>query len=167
MSASGVSIVAQTAPRHINLDSTIGAVLLGTFFGLILYGFGLHQTYRYARLYPNDSWFIKSLVVVIAILESLHSSMNIHTCYYYLVTNYFNPVVLPKRGPWSISFLPACASAIMVVSQVFFARRVYLIGPRYRFVVALAVFCLVGEFAFSLAASIEAFVSYSLLCFCN
>ncbi|KAI0667875.1 hypothetical protein C8Q78DRAFT_296927 [Trametes maxima] len=141
---------------EIKLDSTFGAVLLGTFIGLILYGLGLHQTYRYARLYPEDSWFLKTLVIVIGALETLHSAMNMHTCYYYLVTNYFNPAVLPERGTWSIAFLPSCASAIMIVSQIFFARRVWLIGPGYRFVVALAILFLAGEFAFSLGASIEA-----------
>ncbi|RDX42352.1 hypothetical protein OH76DRAFT_1488722 [Lentinus brumalis] len=140
----------------VSLDDTFGAVLLTTFFGLILYGLGLHQTYRYARLYPEDLWFLKLLVVLIGILESLHSAMNMHTCYHYLVSNYFNPFILPKRGVWSLSFLPVCSSAIMIVSQIFFARRVYLIGPKYRYVVALAVFCLAGELAFGVAAAVEA-----------
>ncbi|KAI0706343.1 hypothetical protein C8Q76DRAFT_800792 [Earliella scabrosa] len=138
------------------LDAQFGAVLLGTFFGLVLYGLGMHQTYRYARLYPEDPWLIKSLVIMIAILESLHSAMNMHTCYYYLVTNYFNPTVLPTRGVWSLSFLPVVASAIMIVSQIFFARRVYLIGPRYRFVVGVAAFFLAGTLAFGTAAVFEA-----------
>ncbi|KAJ8486846.1 hypothetical protein ONZ51_g4586 [Trametes cubensis] len=162
----------------IKLDSTFGAVLLGTFLGLVLYGLGLHQAYRYARLYPEDAPLIKGLVsepelllairilrqnaldpskvIAIVILETIHSVMNMHTCYYYLVTNFFNPIILPKRGVWSISFLPACASSIMIVSQIFFARRVYLIGAGYRYLVALAVLFLIGESAFSLAASIEA-----------
>lgn len=61
------------------LNSTYGAVLLGTFFGLVyvlsytrpsvylpsassLYGLAIHQAYRYSRLDFGDSIFTKSYV---------------------------------------------------------------------------------------------------------
>ncbi len=62
------------------LNSTYGAVLLGTFFGLMfvspytmrlsvrspstssLYGLAIHQAYRYSRLDFGDSFFTKSYV---------------------------------------------------------------------------------------------------------
>ncbi|EIW55352.1 uncharacterized protein TRAVEDRAFT_51476 [Trametes versicolor FP-101664 SS1] len=39
------------------LDNTFGALLLGTFLGLVLYGLTLHQGYRYTRFpaYDKDS----------------------------------------------------------------------------------------------------------------
>ncbi|KAI0648826.1 hypothetical protein C8Q79DRAFT_924268 [Trametes meyenii] len=44
------------------LDSTFGAILLGTCFGLMLYGLTVHQSYQYFRLYPNDIPVLKILV---------------------------------------------------------------------------------------------------------
>ncbi|OJT15861.1 hypothetical protein TRAPUB_1513 [Trametes pubescens] len=52
-------------PKVPALDNTFGAVLLGTFVGLILYGLTLHQSYRYLRLYPNDSRALKCLVAFV------------------------------------------------------------------------------------------------------
>ncbi|TBU51389.1 hypothetical protein BD310DRAFT_769544, partial [Dichomitus squalens] len=44
------------------LDNTYGAVLIGTFVALVLYGLQLHQSYRYFRMYHGDSAILKTLV---------------------------------------------------------------------------------------------------------
>ncbi|KAI0353797.1 hypothetical protein OH77DRAFT_1437933 [Trametes cingulata] len=98
------------------LDNTFGAVLLGTCFGLILYGLTAHQAYRYFRLYPNDASVLKGLGVHehapglssasgARFLETLHTALCIHMCYYYLTTNYFNPLAL-LSGVWSLRLVP-------------------------------------------------------------
>ncbi|KAI0667101.1 hypothetical protein C8Q78DRAFT_1082604 [Trametes maxima] len=46
------------------LGNTLGAVLLGSIFGFMLYGLMLHQTYRYYRMYPADGLVLKGLVIV-------------------------------------------------------------------------------------------------------
>ncbi|KAI0364307.1 hypothetical protein BV20DRAFT_1029923 [Pilatotrama ljubarskyi] len=63
------------------LDNTFGAVLLGTCFGLILYGLTAHQAYRYFRLYPTDVPVLKALVTVLVSLETLHTALCIHMWY--------------------------------------------------------------------------------------
>ncbi|KAL1938060.1 hypothetical protein VTO73DRAFT_12071 [Trametes versicolor] len=83
------------------LDNTFGAFLLGTFLGLVLYGVTIHQAYRYIRLYHNDGILVKVFVVCIFVVETLQISTCMHTCYFYLVTNYFDPQAL-ARGVWSI-----------------------------------------------------------------
>lgn len=65
-----------------SIGAMFGTYLIGTFFGLMygtlsihvcaldtdrhtplrLYGFSLHQVYRYARLFPSDTLFIRLLV---------------------------------------------------------------------------------------------------------
>ncbi|KAH9895559.1 hypothetical protein C8Q73DRAFT_611340, partial [Cubamyces lactineus] len=47
------------------LDNTYGALLLGTSFGLMLYGLTIHQTFRYTRLYPKDKLWLKILVRIV------------------------------------------------------------------------------------------------------
>lgn len=44
--------------------------------------------------YPNDDWRVKLLVVVVWLLDTLHQGLISHTCYVYLITNYFNPLHL-------------------------------------------------------------------------
>ncbi|KAL1949706.1 hypothetical protein VTO73DRAFT_8587 [Trametes versicolor] len=126
------------------LNSTYGAVLLGTFFGLILYGLAIHQAYRYSRLDFGDSVFTKSYVAFIMMLDTLHVILCMHMCYFYLVNHYFDPTVLFTRV-WSIDNLGLVAAVVIVSCQCFYARRVWLIGPQYRYLVVIAVIIFVGE----------------------
>ncbi|KAI0325099.1 hypothetical protein GY45DRAFT_1375029 [Cubamyces sp. BRFM 1775] len=139
------------------LDNTFGAVLLGTCFGLILYGLTSHQTYRYFRLYPNDVPIIKALVIVLMSLETFHTALCIHMCYYYLTTNYFNPLAL-LSGVWSLRLLPVVTGTVIFVCHGFYARRVYLIGGLYRPLVVVIAGFMLGELAFVIAATTESFV---------
>ncbi|KAH9936874.1 uncharacterized protein BXZ73DRAFT_100289 [Epithele typhae] len=139
-------------------DKTLGAYLLGAFAGLMLYGLGVHQLYRYYTLFPTDDLYIRVMVAVVMLLETAHAVLTMHTCYFYLVTNYFNFLAL-LEGVWSLYALPVLLSGIMITSQVFFARRVFLIGTRYRIIVGIAMLCFVGEICFTIATTVLTFRS--------
>nr|VWP02583.1 Cytochrome P450 monooxygenase AKT7 (EC (AK-toxin biosynthesis protein 7) [Ganoderma boninense] len=107
MASSSNGAAAPTSPLDLlpkipHLDNTFGAVLIGTFIGLILYGITLHQSYRYFRMYPADSQILKCLVGFVLVLETISSALSMHVCYHYLVTNYFNPLAL-IGGEWSLN----------------------------------------------------------------
>ncbi|KAI0667889.1 hypothetical protein C8Q78DRAFT_299820 [Trametes maxima] len=139
------------------IDNTFGAILLGTFLGLTLFGLNLHQTFRYFRLFPNDAPLLRTVVFLTLALETMHTIMGIHICYFYLVTSYFNPLAL-KTGVWSIKLLSLNMGAVMFVSQSFFARRVYLIGKHQRYMAVVTSFFLLGELAFATAATAETYI---------
>ncbi|KAM5544665.1 hypothetical protein V8D89_001563 [Ganoderma adspersum] len=122
-------------PKVPPLDNTFGAVLLGTFIALVLYGITLHQSYRYFRMYPADLPSLKWLVSFVVVVETVTSAMSMHVCYHYLVSSYFNPPAL-LRG------------------MCFFVRRVYVLGRGYRIFVIFAVFLCFIE----MAATTEAFI---------
>ncbi|KAI0709784.1 hypothetical protein C8Q76DRAFT_798576 [Earliella scabrosa] len=135
------------------LETTIGVYLIGTFLGTMLYGFVLHQAYRYARLFPTDSFFIRLLVTFVI--------------YYYLVSNYFNPGAL-TQGVWSLNYVTIVIGVNMFLSQLFFVRRVYLMGSMYCFVAAFAMFFFIVEIGLSAAvvwksATIEDFGEFNLV----
>ncbi|EIW53042.1 uncharacterized protein TRAVEDRAFT_53459 [Trametes versicolor FP-101664 SS1] len=136
------------------LDNTFGAFLLGTFLGLVLYGVTIHQAYRYIRLYHNDGILVKVFVVCIFVVETLQISTCMHTCYFYLVTNYFDPQAL-ARGVWSIQAQSVICALEVFLSQSFFARRVYLVRPQYKVVVALAVSFSIVALAFGTATTVQ------------
>ena len=49
-------------PPGIDLDITIGALLIGTFISVALFGFTTLQAYNYYLHYPGDQWKLKGLV---------------------------------------------------------------------------------------------------------
>ncbi|TBU38887.1 hypothetical protein BD309DRAFT_481269 [Dichomitus squalens] len=133
-----------TALPHISIDTSIGAMLIGTFITLILYGVIVHQVYRYSRIYSSDKAGIKFAVYATFILETFHTTLSCHACYYYLVSNYLNPSVLlyPTR---TLQIIPLVTGMIVVTAQGFFARRAYIFGRQYRILVCIAVCFLIGE----------------------
>ncbi|KAI0730998.1 hypothetical protein C8Q76DRAFT_345701 [Earliella scabrosa] len=129
------------------LDDTMGAWLIGTIVGVLLQGVGYHQTYHYYRTYPRDPKYMKIWVGLLLIAETVNTACFAHTCYYYLVSNYFKPSVLFLGPVWSLKLLPVPASLSAVITQTFFARRIFLISRRLRPIAVLAVFLIFMFFA--------------------
>ncbi|KAI0819578.1 hypothetical protein BC628DRAFT_1012352 [Trametes gibbosa] len=109
-------LAAAVTPVFPALDNTFGAAYLGTCFGLILYGLTAHQAYRYCRLYPKDSTFLKSFVLVAVLVETLHSICSIHLVYHYLVTNFANPFALTNEV-WSLRTLTWVSGLTIILAQ--------------------------------------------------
>ncbi|KAJ8462463.1 hypothetical protein ONZ51_g10892 [Trametes cubensis] len=130
------------------LHHTLGALLLGTNFGLIIYGVTLFQAYRYFCLYPRDSYVLKALVALVLMMDAVTSAFGIYACYYTMVDNFLRAEVL-LYSPWSIKvclvfFVPGVGLA-MVSCQSFFAWRVWRVAPKLRFLVVVAGALSIGE----------------------
>ncbi|KAL1938058.1 hypothetical protein VTO73DRAFT_12069 [Trametes versicolor] len=125
-----------TAP---SIDDSFGAFILGTYLSLIFYGFVLHQGHSYFKLYPHDRLLHKAYVILILAVETVHSALCVHTCYFYLVKNYLNPSGL-EDCVWSINMLGVVCAFTSFMVQIFFAYRVYLLRPAYKSLVAVAIF---------------------------
>ncbi|KAI0770550.1 hypothetical protein C8Q74DRAFT_1449117 [Fomes fomentarius] len=110
------------------LDNTLGAWLLETFISNFLQGIGYNQTFRYFRLYPNDPGYLMIWVIILQIAETLNTVLCMHVCYYYLITNYFNPLVLSQTPIGTLKFLPVSGTMAPVITQLFYARRIYKIN---------------------------------------
>ncbi|TBU51503.1 hypothetical protein BD310DRAFT_982546 [Dichomitus squalens] len=95
MSSNATSAVPTSIPSVPSLDNTFGAVLIGTFLGLILYGLTVHQTLTYFRVYTADAFLLKFMIMCLALLDAGNAVVTMHACYYYLIANYFNPLALP------------------------------------------------------------------------
>ncbi|KAI0326501.1 hypothetical protein GY45DRAFT_101640 [Cubamyces sp. BRFM 1775] len=155
-----VLVVASQRPPP--LDNSYGALLLGTCFGMMLYGLTIHQVYRYVRLYPKDRFWIKCMVAAILVLETVHSILCIVAVYYHLVTHFFDTVSL-TAGHWSTRLTVQTLGLVMgltiILCQCFYVFRVYHLGPHkvYRFLVLVAVICMICELAFFVATTVEVF----------
>ncbi|TBU58894.1 hypothetical protein BD310DRAFT_926044 [Dichomitus squalens] len=140
---------------NISLDSSLGAILIGTFIGILMYGVTLHQVYLYATIYSSDPVRLKLAVYATILLETVHMGFCCHTCYFYLVTNYFNPGALGST-PLSLQLLSVPTSLVIVTSQAFFARRAYVFAKRlyYKVLVIVAVVLMLLELGFGVASAV-------------
>ncbi|KAI1784886.1 hypothetical protein LXA43DRAFT_1100910 [Ganoderma leucocontextum] len=139
-----------------SLGSTFGAIMLSTFFSLMLYGLTAHQTFRYFRMYGGDIPFFKILVLAIFAADTFHSATLMHMCYYYFVVNYFNPLAF-LVSTWSIQALPLSTGVTVLLTQSFYVRRIYLVDRRYLPIVLLVVILMFVELAFIIFATVESF----------
>ncbi|KAJ8495506.1 hypothetical protein ONZ51_g1677 [Trametes cubensis] len=138
-------------PQLPSLNDTLGAVLLGAIFGFIYY-----------RMYPNDGVMLKGLILIIVAMETFHTAMWILVCYEYLVVSYFNPLNLITIH-WYIRLTIPLTAFTGIFSQIFYAGRVYYIGPQYRLLVAIAVVVMFVSLGWDLVATAKVFRSKTLL----
>ncbi|RPD54354.1 hypothetical protein L226DRAFT_539929 [Lentinus tigrinus ALCF2SS1-7] len=140
-----------------SLTNTYGALLISTFLALALYGLTVNQTYRYYRLFGNsDITFHRLLVPAILVTDTFHSATIIHTCYHYLVENYFNPSALLVAS-WSIQFMPLSTGLVVLLCQSFYTRRIFLIDRRFRWIVAIIVVMMLAELGIFIGTTVSAF----------
>ncbi|PIL32306.1 hypothetical protein GSI_05552 [Ganoderma sinense ZZ0214-1] len=64
-----------------SVTDTYGAFLIGTYCALMLYGLVLHQSYHYYRVYAADARWIKALVTVTLILETIVTALNMNAAF--------------------------------------------------------------------------------------
>ncbi|RPD54854.1 hypothetical protein L226DRAFT_575195 [Lentinus tigrinus ALCF2SS1-7] len=132
------------------LTNTYGAVLISSFLGLGLYGLTGSQIFRYYRLFPKDFAFHKALVPTLFLADTFHTVTLIHICYHYLINNYYNPLAL-LQAEWSIQGI------VLLICQMFYARRIWLVDRRYRWVIGMVMVMILFEAGTILSATYFAF----------
>ncbi|TBU39872.1 hypothetical protein BD309DRAFT_396803 [Dichomitus squalens] len=106
------------------LDETYGALLLGSF------------------MYKDDHLVNK--LTVLSLMSVFCGTQ--HSSYF---SSYSDPLAL-LYGIWSIQCQPLLAGLAVLVSQSFFARRVYIISEKYRFLVVISLLLTFVTFGFSI-----------------
>ncbi|KAI0789360.1 hypothetical protein C8Q75DRAFT_733631 [Abortiporus biennis] len=102
---------------------TMGAILLGSLISVFLSGIVTMQVFVYYRVYPNDRFLFKALVVMIWGLDVLHSAMVCASNWYYLVANFGN-TSSTDFIPWAVAVTIALTAIITFLVHVFFAHRI-------------------------------------------
>jgi len=108
-------------------EISLGMIVLGLIFSSMLYGIMLTQTYKYYQRFRRDPFFIKLLVFLVWLLNTLSMFFVGHSSWYYLVTNG------PRRiSTWSLNVELALSVMLSGISESFLAFRVYrLSGGKY------------------------------------
>ncbi|KAH9923194.1 uncharacterized protein BXZ73DRAFT_103986 [Epithele typhae] len=146
------------ALSSIRLDNTLGAQLVGVLFSVLLNGMLISQTFQYYRAFPKDKPLLKAWVAIVVVLETFTTALICHTAYFYLITKYWDPTYFFIGPPvWSINLLPPPATVAALLSQSFFARRVWFIAPKFRPIVVIAIILIAGNVGCYSAMSVMMF----------
>ncbi|KAF8233854.1 hypothetical protein L208DRAFT_1422837 [Tricholoma matsutake] len=97
-------------------DNTLGALLLGGMIAMALWGITCVQTYTFFTQSHRDTGLQKLTVAFLCALDTFDSALNVHILYFYMVTNYLNPMALLK---------PVWCSVSNFFIRTLFAQRVY------------------------------------------
>ncbi|KAJ6523883.1 hypothetical protein DFH09DRAFT_1329747 [Mycena vulgaris] len=106
------------------LDSTLGAMEIGTAVATFLSGILTLQTLNYYGEFPKDSILLRSTIAIIWLFEFGHTICSSHAIYWMTVTTYDRPPnsFIPEP-PQSLIVTLFFAAGIDPVSQVFFDNQ--------------------------------------------
>ncbi|KAJ3790676.1 hypothetical protein GGU10DRAFT_416298, partial [Lentinula aff. detonsa] len=112
------------------------------------------QTWFYFNRYPGDLWYIKCLVAIVWLFDSIHQALISHTVYFYVVTN-FNNVSEQANLVWSILLEVLFNGLIGFVVQSFLTMRVWKMSNQNKPLTVLIVLFVLGELTCSVAFTIS------------
>ncbi|PIL23067.1 hypothetical protein GSI_14374 [Ganoderma sinense ZZ0214-1] len=146
---------------HFNRGGTIGVGYLGVVLTSVVYGITCIQSFQYYRSprAKTDAAIIKYLVLCLWILDTLQEVLAVHAFYFFLVSNYENPLAL-LVSIWSLPsgiMVNACISCLV---KIFFMIRIWRLSGNVHLTVVGAVVNVV-RFVMNLYYPIRSFCDLS------
>ncbi|KAG6915311.1 hypothetical protein DXG01_012172 [Tephrocybe rancida] len=89
-----------------------------------LWGVTCSQTFTFFTRNTRDGPLLKALIAFLWVLDTFDSALNCHILYFYLVTNYLNPLAIAKPI-WSVIIHVAITSISNFLIRSMFAQRFY------------------------------------------
>ncbi|OCH88470.1 hypothetical protein OBBRIDRAFT_780090 [Obba rivulosa] len=100
-----------------------GPIFLGMVINIMLYGIMITQIYLYHKVYKQDRPWLRCLVVVLFICDTLNSVFDLLAVYFPLVNN-FGDISALQDAPWVAAMDPIMTATIALLVQLFYAWRV-------------------------------------------
>ncbi|KAH7919269.1 hypothetical protein BV22DRAFT_1133958 [Leucogyrophana mollusca] len=98
--------------------------LMGTLFGMLLYGVTCMQAFYYFQHYRNDRRAVKATVAVIWLLESAHACLAVNAMDFYLIANFGSEETL-LAPTWEIMSVFVLGLLINYVVYLVFTWRIW------------------------------------------
>jgi len=114
----------QAALAALNLNTTIGSLLVGGLVSAVLFGITTTQTFVYYQKAAGDLILIKGVVTILWMLDAFDMCLITHILYWYLIKNYGNPLAL-QNPVWSIILHVMVTATTETIVRGMFAWRVY------------------------------------------
>ncbi|KIP05948.1 hypothetical protein PHLGIDRAFT_479385 [Phlebiopsis gigantea 11061_1 CR5-6] len=132
------------------LELLVGPLLVLICFALILFGVFTFQVYFYWFTYEDDIRALRILVLVLWILECLHTCFCIHLLYTYLVVDFHNPEGI-LQVVWSAGVTVFLEVFIVSGAQGFYILRIWQLSGHNILATAPPAFALFCRIAFGFA----------------
>ncbi|THU80056.1 hypothetical protein K435DRAFT_696508 [Dendrothele bispora CBS 962.96] len=119
-----------------SLGPTLGSIELGILFSSVLYGIVIVQIYTYYQAsFKKDGNFLKFIVAILGLLETLHSIILWKYLYSKTVSNFgitksLNEITLELSFLFPVSYMITC------IVQIFFAHQVYVVSSSLSYIAA-------------------------------
>ncbi|KAH8113548.1 hypothetical protein DFH11DRAFT_306732 [Phellopilus nigrolimitatus] len=137
------------------MDNTMGVLFIGVVLAMGLWGAGSVQCYYYFNRYTKDEWWMKTLVVWVWVLDTIHQGLITHTAYTYLITNYGNPVFLNTIVDTLL--IEVLFNALVVLSvQTFFVMRIWKLSHKSIPLIVILCMLVAAEFILSIVYLVKA-----------
>ncbi|KAK0457411.1 uncharacterized protein EV420DRAFT_1643753 [Desarmillaria tabescens] len=145
-------------PTDLNINSTLGAVLIGFAVACCVYGILVTQVFRYFSRYPFDRPVYKGLVLLILLLETIDQTFIGHVVYYYTISNFANVLAL-VRGTvtWSFILQQTIGAIVGCIVKTSFALRVWRFSERNKFITGIILLLTYGQLGLAITFTVKAF----------
>jgi len=115
-------------PPHLDLKT--GVIEIGILISTFLFGITTVQTYIYYRGNTRDPWWLKTLVAIVWLLETINTVLICAYLYTITVTKFGNFEALQDM-PWTLDVSFFIGGLVSAFVQSFFAYRVHVISGRW------------------------------------
>ncbi|KAK6988090.1 hypothetical protein R3P38DRAFT_2805098 [Favolaschia claudopus] len=137
----------------IPLDNLLGVWLLGVILSAVLFGITCNQMFLYFTKYvTRDSVFLRTFVIFLFVLDSVHLALISHSIYRTVITNFGDYVALQK-APWSLLAEVVIGNLISTMVQLFYAVRIYTMSKKSLLLPIMIVY-LISTLSFVAAADL-------------
>ncbi|KAI0824335.1 hypothetical protein BC628DRAFT_427254 [Trametes gibbosa] len=111
-------------------------------------------------MYAADRPLLKGLVFAVILAETFHTVLWIIVCYEYLVVNFANVANVAKTHWYMKTVFPATALT-MLLCQLFYANRIYQVGPhwRYKLIAGVAVLFMTMHLSWAMVATVKIYLA--------
>ncbi|KAJ6537942.1 hypothetical protein B0H19DRAFT_1270321 [Mycena capillaripes] len=133
-------------------DQTIGFTLMGVIINTYLTGVIMSQFFSYWNSSYQDSWWIKSLVAFLFVINATQAGAVV----FYCVTNFANPQVV-ATSLWPYPFTALTTAVLAITNQLFQSWRIYQF-TRNKILVGFLVAASLAACGTGVAAAIESWI---------
>ncbi|KAI0708473.1 hypothetical protein C8Q76DRAFT_799731 [Earliella scabrosa] len=144
-SPSACDLAAQYPPSVVaSLRELLASLVIGGALALTVYGITILQTYFYYRTYPKDRLAIKILVGILFLLDTATSIVLTYGTYEYTVIYFLQPLERYIAIPPNLVAEHAMTILIILLTQLYFAQRLWYISKNRYLVFAITILALGG-----------------------
>lgn len=110
-----------------DIETLAGGYFVEVLLAIMLYGVAITQAYVYWWDYPDDSKRSRWTVIILMIMETLHTGFNFAAMYEYLIID-FNNIEKIQTLVWSYATSVVLAILIAAIVQGFLIQRIWILS---------------------------------------